>query len=155
MDSQFRNCRELSLQIWVGLSLNILFEVTQNNFLIPATIFEKFRFSQKRCQTPRAPCFLNLRGWKPGLWWERLFPEGYLRHQIHKHHQIFTKLGSLMDMMVPHYPLTFWQTHPTDKQETSLFKWGPMGLRLFSTTLGETSISQDQWEISKHGFGSI
>jgi hypothetical protein len=43
-----------------------------------------------------------------------------------------------MDMMVPHYPLIFWQIHPTDNQETGLFKWGPMGLRLFGTTLGET-----------------
>ena len=45
-----------------------------------------------------------------------------VRHQIHKHNQIFTKLGSLMDIMVPHYPLIFWQIHPTDNQETGLFK---------------------------------
>ena len=63
--SQFQNCWELSLQIWVGRSLNIPFEVIQNNFLIPATIIEKFRFSQERCRTCRAPCFLNLSGNKP------------------------------------------------------------------------------------------
>ena len=62
----------------------------------------------------------------------------YFRHQIHKHDQILTKLGSLIDMMVTHYPLIFWQIHPTDNQETGLFKGGQMGLRLFSTTLGET-----------------
>ena len=152
--SQFQNCWELSLQIWVGRSLNIPFEVIQNNFLIPATIIEKFRFSQERCRTCRAPCFLNLSGKKPEFWWEGLFPARYFRHQIHKHNQIFTKLGSLMDMMVPHYPLTFWQIHPTDNQETSLFKLGPMGLRLFGTTVGETWISQEQWQVSQNGFGS-
>ena len=34
--------------------------VTQNHFVIPATVLEKFRFPQEGCQTGRAPLFLKL-----------------------------------------------------------------------------------------------
>ena len=53
------------------------------------------------------PTLPKLEGGKHDLLLQRHFPARYFRHQIHKHYQIFTKLGSLLEMMVAHYQSIF------------------------------------------------